>query len=148
MRSREFFKYLQANPDGVVLSSSVSGSAGTCVATLYPDGKLTALIAAASTGQKATATIATPVSFKVIDAKQQHVSAIAAGATGINGTVQNGSDAISVVFETASLGIIERSATIDPTYDDFTRGDDDLTIVVSGSSSTNQVLITLTTVFT
>jgi hypothetical protein len=148
--SRQYWDYFgtDAAQNGVVLSSSCSGSTGTCTATMYPDGKITALIATVSTGQKTTVTINTPLAFKVIDAKQQHVSAIAAGATAINGTVQNNSSAISVVFETASLGIIERSATIDPTYSAFSADDDDLVIVVSSSSSTSSVLITLTTVFT
>ena len=148
MRSREFYQYLVANPDGVVITSTPSGSAGTCTATMYPDGKITAAITTASTAQKTTVTIATPLSFKVIDAKQQHILPTNAGATAVNGTVKNGTDVISAVFETASLGVIERSATIDPTYTSFTRDDDDLVILVSSSSSTASILVTLTTVFT
>lgn len=133
MRSREFWKYLITNADGVSLTATLSGT-GSATAKLFPD-KIIVDCSAAQTGK--TITLTTPIGFKVLDAFTIH-----GNATGSKVQIKNNTGAITdEITAAASDKDIDRATTIDDDYWEFNKDDDDLVIAVGTAAFTGRIVI-------
>lgn len=133
MRSREFWKYLITNADGVSLTATLSGT-GSATAKLFPDK----IIVDCSAAEHAkTVTLTTPIGFKILDVWTVH-----GNATSCTVQVKNGSTAVSdAISIAASDKDIDRATTLDDAQWEFTKDDDDLVIAPGTAAFTGRVVI-------
>jgi len=143
MNSRAYFQYLASNPTGVALTTTVGhGTEHTGSAKIYSQGKIRVLLTTATAGKSVSATITTPIAFKVLGIVGQSVSS--ANSAKVL-TVYNTTTAIGTV--TAATAESSAVASLDLSQTDFSIDDDDLLVVLSGSSAGSAVVI-LDIVFT
>jgi len=140
MKSKEFFKYIATHPDGFNLTATVPHAESSATAVMYPTGKIVITIIQASAGKAASATIATPKSFDVVDA---HAAAVTSKKSI---AIKNNTTAIFDTLSAAADGVV-RATTCDQDEVSFAAGDDDLVIAVSGSSAGTAIVV-LNIVFT
>lgn len=134
MNSREFWKYLAANPTGKALTTTLSGT-GSATAKIFADKIIVDVTTAAQVDK--TITLTTPVSFKVLDAFTIH-----GDANDCTVQLKNNTDAITDAISIAASDTdIDRAIEIDDDYDDFTKDDDDLVIAVGTDAFKGRVVI-------
>jgi len=133
MLSREFWKYLAANPTGESLTVTMGGT-GSATAKIFADK----IIVDASAAEAAkTITLTTPMSFKVLDMFTIH-----GDTTACTVQLKNNTDAVTdAVSLAASDTDIDRAIEIDDAYDDFTKDDDDLVLAIGTGAFTGRVVI-------
>lgn len=133
MNSREFWKYLAANPTGESLTATLSGT-GSATAKLFAD-KI--IIDASAAQVDKTITLTTPMGFKVLDAYSIH-----GNATSSVWQLKNGSTALSdAVTAAASDTDIDRVTELDDAQWEFAKDDDDLVIAITTAAFTGRIVI-------
>ena len=124
------------NMQPVSLTTSVSGSDGTCTAEVSA-GVVKIKIVTGTQSKIATATINTPFGFEILDVA---VQGFAVNTKEWTVTIKNNTDTI-VAVNCATADIIKRPTTsFDATYAEFAAGDNDLVVTLSGSSLGTAVL--------
>ena len=126
MNSKDFWKYLKNNPDGVSLTVAHSGSE-TVTAKIY-DGNLL-VVDFTNLGSDEYVTVNTPFSFEVADFWLRVTNGGEVASKTL--TLQNGSDAISSALSMTTDVTTVRPTTMDSAYTSFTKDDNDLKLVSS-----------------
>jgi len=135
MRSTQWFDLVN-RVDGLTLTSSTSGGAGTCVAKMFRD-KIEIVLTNASAGKMATSTINTPIPFKVVDSKTFKYSS---PTEEFSLVVLNGSDTLVASITLATNGLLERTTTIGTNFT-FAEDDNDLIVTMSGTSTGTAIIV-------
>jgi hypothetical protein len=122
MKTNDFFK--QKNLKIRTLTTTVTGSAGSATAKLYPNN--TIVVEATTMNDDKTITLTTPIAFKVTGMRVIATTT----QTGLSTVgLLNDTDAIT---DTVDMGIADTyfadAALINDAYDTFADGDDDLVV--------------------
>ena len=121
MKSSNFWKYFENTPTGVSLTTTLShGTDSTGSAKIYPQGKIRILLTQATAGKAVSATINTPIAFKVLGILGQSVSS-AAGMKVL--TVYNTTTAIGTV--SVATAEVTRATSMDQSQTSFSVDDND-----------------------
>ncbi len=142
MKTQKWWKYFANTPTGVSLTVSVPHAESSATAKLYPQGKIRVSLTQATAAHAASATISTPVAFRVTGIVGQSVSATSSGK--VLG-VYNDTTAIGTV--SVGTANVSAAAAIDQTEAAFAVDADDLLVTLSGSSAGSAIVI-LDIVFT
>lgn len=135
--SNKYVQRMAEMQNSDILYSAV-GSGNSATARLYPSNQIICDITNGTAAKMITATINTPIAFKVMDAKAVNTAGVVGTYTV---TIKNNTSAITNSLSVNGDKKIARATEIDEDQCTFAVGDNDLTVTVSGSSAGSVLVV-------